>query len=101
MAGIDRPGSHAPEIYLDALVGAGCDVDVWETTYYHQLTGPDPVFTWVSTTGARPVLEALPDRLRPGFEAAFKARLAVAYPERDGRVTLPFRRIFCVARRRP
>ena len=28
-------------------------------------TGEDPVFTWVSGTGARPTLQALPDDLRP------------------------------------
>ena len=53
---------------------------MWETTYLHVLRGPDPVFTWVSGTGARPTLQALPDDLRPQFEAEFKARLAAAYP---------------------
>ena len=63
------------------------------------LRGPDPVFTWVSGTGARPTLQALPDDLRPSFEAEFKRRLAAAYPVRtDGTVLLPFRRVFAVAR---
>ncbi len=70
---------------------------MWETTYLHVLTGPDPVFTWVSGTGARPTLQALPDDLRPGFEAEFKRRLAAAYPEQEYGVVLPFRRIFVVA----
>ena len=61
------------------------------------LTGPDPVFTWVSGTGARPTLQALPDDLRPAFEAEFKRRLAAAYPEHEYGVVLPFRRIFVVA----
>ena len=73
-------------------------VDVWETTYTHVLRGPDPVFTWVSGTGARPTLQALPDDLRPAFETEFKRRLAAAYPVRaDGTVLLPFRRVFAVA----
>jgi trans-aconitate 2-methyltransferase len=92
------PSSHDPEVYLDALSGLGLDVDAWETTYLHVLAGPDPVFTWVSGTGARPTLQALPDDLRPDFEAEFKRRLREAYPERDGRVVLPFRRVFVVAR---
>ena len=62
------------------------------------LTGPDPVFTWVSGTGARPTLQSLPDDLRPGFEEEFKRRLRAAYPERQERVVLPFRRVFAVAR---
>jgi trans-aconitate 2-methyltransferase len=92
------PSSHDPVVYLDALTALGCQVDAWETTYLHVLTGPDPVFTWVSGTGARPTLQALPEGLRGEFEAEFKRRLAEAYPERDGRVVLPFRRIFVVAR---
>ncbi|WP_395659826.1 trans-aconitate 2-methyltransferase [Nocardioides sp.] len=91
------PSSHDPAVYLDALAGLGCRVDAWETTYLHLLTGPDPVFTWVSGTGARPTLQALPDDLRPGFEAEFRRRLATAYPEHAYGVVLPFRRVFVVA----
>jgi trans-aconitate 2-methyltransferase len=96
--GVAVPSSHDPVVYLDALTALGCQVDAWETTYLHVLTGPDPVFTWVSGTGARPTLQALPDGLRADFETEFTRRLADAYPERDGRVVLPFRRIFVVAR---
>jgi len=91
------PSSHDPSAYLEALTDLGCTVDAWETTYLHVLRGEDPVFTWVSGTGARPTLQALPDDLRPGFEEEFRARLRAAYPERDGQVVLPFRRIFVVA----
>jgi trans-aconitate 2-methyltransferase len=91
------PSSHDPAVYLEALAALDCTVDAWETTYLHVLTGPDPVFTWVSGTGARPTLQALPDEVRPAFEKEFRRRLRAAYPERDGRVVLPFRRIFVVA----
>ena len=93
------PESHDPVDYLEVLTALGCTVDAWETTYLHVLSGDDPVFTWVSGTGARPTLQALPGDLRPAFEEEFKRRLRAAYPERDGRVVLPFRRIFVVARR--
>ncbi|MDP2774922.1 MAG: trans-aconitate 2-methyltransferase [Nocardioides sp.] len=96
--GIADPASHDPAVYLEALTALGCDVDTWETTYLHVLTGDDPVFDWVSGTGARPTLQALPDDLRRDFEREFKAGLRAAYPARDGRVVLPFRRIFVVAR---
>lgn len=92
------PSSHDSATYLDALTGLGCTVDAWETTYLHVLHGDDPVFTWVSGTGARPTLEALPDDLRPRFEREFKARLRAAYPNQGHGVVLPFRRIFVVAR---
>jgi len=100
-AGVESPASHDPAVYYDALVAAGASsVEVWETTYTHVLRGPDPVFTWVSATGARPTLEALGEGpLREGFEAEFKRRLAAAYPTREeGTVLLPFRRVFAVAR---
>ena len=97
--GVAVPSSHDPADYLETLAGAGCSVDVWETTYLHVLTGDDPVFTWVCGTGARPTLQALPDDLRPGFEDEYRRRLRQAYPARDGRVVLPFRRIFVVAHR--
>ena len=100
-ADVAVPASHDPAAYLDVLSGLGCEVDAWETTYLHVLSGPDPVFTWVSGTGARPTLQALPDAVRPQFEAEFKRRLAEAYPVRsDGTVVLPFRRIFAVAKSR-
>lgn len=91
------PASHGPGDYLDVLTALGCTVDAWETTYLHVLTGPDPVFTWVSGTGARPTLQALPDDLRPAFEAEFKRCLNAAYPSHAYGVVLPFRRIFVVA----
>jgi trans-aconitate 2-methyltransferase len=90
------PSSHDPAVYLEALTAVGMTVDAWETTYLHVLSGPDPVFSWVSGTGARPTLQSLPEDLRRGFEREFKRRLRLAYPERDGRVVLPFRRVFVV-----
>jgi trans-aconitate 2-methyltransferase len=92
------PDAHDAGTYLDALTALGCVVDAWETTYLHVLVGEDPVFAWVSGTGARPTLQALPEGLRPDFEREFRRRLRDAYPQRRGRVVLPFRRVFAVAR---
>lgn len=98
--GVAAPASEEPVAYLAALHEAGAvEIDVWETTYLHRLAGEDAVFTWISGTGARPVLQALPDDLRARFEEDLRARLRRAYPARDGVVVLPFRRIFAVARR--
>ena len=98
-AGVATPDAHDAATYLRALQPLVTSVDAWETTYLHVLHGEDPVFTWVSGTGARPTLQALDDDLRPRFEDEFKRRLRAAYPD-DGRgVVLPFRRVFVVARR--
>jgi trans-aconitate 2-methyltransferase len=93
------PSSHEPKVYLADLAALGCVVDAWETTYLHVLGGPDPVFRWISGTGARPVLQALDGALREEFVDEYKARLRDAYPADEHGTVLPFRRIFCVARR--
>jgi len=98
-AGVATPDAHDAATYLHLLRGLGCEVDAWESTYLHVLTGEDPVFTWVSGTAARPTLEAFPADLRAAFEAELKRRLRAAYPARDGVVVLPFRRVFVVARK--
>jgi trans-aconitate 2-methyltransferase len=100
--GVSRPDAHGPDVYLQALLGLGCTVDAWETTYLHLLRGPDPVFTWISGTGARPVLQALPEELRAVFEEEYKQLLREAYPPRETGTAepvtvLPFRRVFVVA----
>jgi trans-aconitate 2-methyltransferase len=95
--GVARPHSHDPAVYADRLRDLGLDVDAWETTYLHLLPGEDPVFTWISGTGARPTLQALPDGLREAFVEEYKALLRDAYPPGRHGTTLPFRRIFVVA----
>ena len=98
-ADIAFPSAHDPQVYLDDLVALGCRVDVWETTYLHVLEGEDPVFRWVSGTGARPVLEALHGALLDQFVDEYKAALRDAYPPGKHGTVLPFRRVFCVAQR--
>ena len=97
-AGVRHPDAHDAAAYLRALQDLGCAVDAWETTYLHVLHGPDPVFTWISGTGARPVLAALDDTLRERFVDEYKERLRTAYPDDAHGVVLPFRRVFVVAR---
>jgi len=96
------PQVHDPATYLHALRDLHCEVDAWETTYLHVLHGADAVLDWVSSTGARPTISALPEDLRPGFVRELGRRLREDYPERGGpggAVVLPFRRLFLVARR--
>jgi trans-aconitate 2-methyltransferase len=94
-----RPAIETPERYLDVLDWAGCTVDVWETTYLHVLEGEDAAFEWIKGTGARPILQALPDDVRPSFEEEYRARLRSAYPARSYGTVLSYRRVFAVARK--
>jgi trans-aconitate 2-methyltransferase len=93
------PASAGADCYLDDLARLGCSVDAWETTYVHVLSGPNPVFRWISGTGARPVLQALPDDHRAQFVSDYQRLLNEAYPARSYGTVLPFRRIFVVAHR--
>jgi trans-aconitate 2-methyltransferase len=95
-----------PSAYAALLLDAGLAADVWETTYLHLLSGPDPVLEWVRGTGLRPVLAALaeadgtavPDSPSAAeFEASYAAQLRAAYPATEHGTVFPFRRIFAVA----
>jgi trans-aconitate 2-methyltransferase len=89
-----------PAEYLDVLAGAGCEADVWETTYLHVLHGDDPVVDWMHGTGLRPVLTALPPGQAAEFLADYRGRVREAYPPADYGTVFPFRRVFAVAVRR-
>ncbi|ORB31559.1 trans-aconitate 2-methyltransferase [Mycolicibacterium parafortuitum] len=84
--------------YAALLTDAGCRVDAWETTYVHELTGPDPVLEWIRGTTLRPVRAALSDADWARFREELIPALDAAYPARpDGITFFPFRRIFVVA----
>ena len=88
-----------PAGYAALLAATGAEVDVWETTYLHRLTGPDPVLEWIGSTALRPVRDALDEGGYAAFRAELAPRLRAAYPARpDGTTWFPFRRIFAVAR---
>jgi trans-aconitate 2-methyltransferase len=99
---VEWPAAADAAAYLDDLAGLGCSIDAWETTYLHLLSGPDPVFRWMSGTAARPVLQALPEEDRLHFVSEYQELLHNAYPPSTPYGTvLPFRRVFIVAHRGP
>jgi len=86
--------------YFRILTDADLNVDAWETTYLHVLTGPDPVLQWASGTALRPVLAVLENSEAQQFSHQYAERLRAAYPaDGAGRVVFPFRRIFAVGRK--
>lgn len=98
---VRRLPTTGPQEYLEFFADRGYSVDAWETTYLHVLDGEDPVFEWISGTGARPFLQGLPDNLVDGFTDEYKARLRAAFPSRPWGTPLPFRRTFAVASPQP
>jgi trans-aconitate 2-methyltransferase len=81
------------------LEGHAASIDIWETEYLHVLRGEDAVYHWVSGTGLRPFLQALDESEREAFIAAYKKKLAAAYPTQCGVTLFPFKRLFVVAKR--
>ena len=94
-----RPAPVAePEFYYDLLAPRAAALDIWETEYLQVLDGPNPVKEWTKGTWLLPLLAALEEPERSGFEAAYAARVAAAYPPRsDGKTLFPFRRLFMIA----
>jgi trans-aconitate 2-methyltransferase len=73
------------------------DVDMWRTTYYQQLSGEDPVWTWVTGSLLLPVLAAFDDIEAERFSAVCRRRYREAYPQDAAGMTLmPFSRLFFV-----
>ena len=94
-----RPSPVAePAFYYDLLAPRAAALDIWETEYLQVLDGVNPVKEWTKGTWLLPLLAALDEPERSGFEAAYAARVAAAYPPRgDGKTLFPFRRLFMIA----
>ena len=75
---------HEPREYGNLIAAAGARPDVWEVTYLHLLTGPDPVLAWMTGTALRPVRSALDDEDWEAFRAELRPRLGEAYPVDPG-----------------
>jgi trans-aconitate 2-methyltransferase len=92
---------HGAEWYYRLLRDEGAIVNVWRTTYFHQLSGgAAAIVEWFKGSGLRPFLALLDAAERYAFLAQYEALLARAYPASpDGTVLLPFPRLFFVATR--
>lgn len=91
------PGIHA---YYDILTEAGCEVDIWRTTYYHRMRSHQAIIDWVSATGLRPWLQDLNEHEQHHFLTRYHQLLQEQYPlQEDGQILLAYPRLFMVARR--
>ena len=53
--------------YYDLLGDAGCQVDIWRTTYYHPMADAQAIISWLRATGLRPFLAALDEAQQADF----------------------------------
>jgi len=86
--------------YYDLLAIGGARVEIWRTVYLHPMASAAAIVTWLRATGLRPFLDPLSEEQREAFLAEYQRRIAEAYPARvDGKLLLPFPRLFIVAQR--
>lgn len=85
--------------YYGVLQGRVATMDIWRTTYHHQLAGGTAdIVEWFKGSGLRPFLDPLDAQERVEFLARYQAAIDRVYPSfADGSVLLPFPRLFIVA----
>ncbi|VXD01254.1 Trans-aconitate 2-methyltransferase [Pseudomonas sp. 8Z] len=88
------------QTYYDILSSHAGELDIWRTTYFHVLDNAAAIVEWFKSTALLPFLQPLDAEQQAAFLANYQKLVADAYPpQADGRVLLPFPRLFIVARR--
>jgi trans-aconitate 2-methyltransferase len=97
-AGIARDQFPEPVELYDGLKPLCHDIQIWRTTYFHVLDSHEAIVEWVKGTGLAPYLAVLNDAQKEGYLAAYLDKVRKAYPSQaDGKVLLPYPRLFVVA----
>jgi len=91
---------RTPTWYAETLHGLSLEVDLWETIYYHVLSGQDAVLEWMKGTALRPILTRLNATQKRDFLAIYGEKLRTAYPSGPSGTFFPFRRLFFVAQKK-
>lgn len=92
---------QTPEFYYDALSPFTSKIDIWETTYYQEVDGPENILEFIKGTELRLYLELLDsDENRMDFEQLLLEKYYLAYPRSvNGKVLFPFKRLFILVYR--
>lgn len=89
-----------PEQYYEILSPLSSEQNIWQTIYYHPLTGENPVLEWVKGTFLKPLLDALTEPERTLFLTDYANRIQAAYPVKQNGITFfPFQRLFMVVKK--
>ena len=95
-----RPPSPVkpPEFYYNCLAPKCRHIALWETNYIQVMDGVDAIIAWLHGTGLRPFLARLEEQEQMLFLERYAALLAEHFPpQRDGRILLPYPRLFFIA----
>ena len=91
----DNCHNHSLTTYYNMMSKYYSNVEVWQTTYIHQMDSSDAVVEFVRSTALIPYLERLSESQEKDFLAHLKKRTAEYYkPCENGKVLFPFERIF-------
>ena len=89
------------EDYYGWLSPLAARIDMWMTTYVYLFDGSQGIADWFAGSSLRPFLELLTDDERCAFLGRYRDGLRDAYAAQpDGKVLLPYPRLFIVAVRR-
>jgi len=95
-----RPVIASVNEYYEWLRPLSRRLEIWETTYVHALDGAQGIVDWFAGSALRPFLEPLDENGRKAFLARYREELVKDYkPQSDGRILLPYPRLFIVATR--
>jgi trans-aconitate 2-methyltransferase len=98
LAAAARAPLPRPQAYYDLLKPHCSGLDIWRTIYMHVMAGPEAIVEWFKGSALRPFLSALDPAMGEAFLAAYLDEIKQHYGARiDGRVLLPFPRVFVVA----
>jgi len=89
------------DFYYDLLAPRTVALDCWKTDYLHILPNAEAIVEWYKGTALRPFLDALESAAdKEQFTSEYLELIRPYYPPHpDGRVLLPFPRMFLIAYR--
>jgi len=85
--------------YYETLSALFSRIEMWETSYLHEMDSQEALIDWVSSTGMRPFLDAIEKGSeKEAFAVEVLEMVKDDYPlQRNGKVLFPFKRLFFVA----
>lgn len=90
---------HKPGFYYDALSKHMDHVNIWVTSYYHEMGSHEDIYRMMESTGLRPYFEKIgTEEEKRQFEKRVEKGLTGIYSETaSGKVLYPFKRLFIIA----